>query len=194
MASSADGLGPMDIPPETIARLKRNESAQPSRAKAKNKKIIAANNRVTEAHQISLIQIEKVDIIDLFNEQTWTCQCHRVPTFNACWKFVEPTKPSGHPDSVVIGHLNNMDNGGHHLRENLGCMRHECNMKIAHTIEVSRSAKTERLSRKHRGVKKDGKPSPKRIKKKIPQPKQGMQSKSKWPSKKTAWPKRKFGQ
>jgi len=182
------------VPDEVKRRLKRAESNQRSRAKALNKKIITRNSRVKEAHQLSLIVIEKIDIVELFTEQEWSCQCDRVHGRQPCFKYVDITKSGYHPDAPVIGHINNLDNGGHHIRDNVGVMRHECNMEICHTIEKKRSSKTERLRRTHSGVKKNGQQYVKKQKSKIPARPGGLQSRSSFGNQKRPWPKRKFGQ
>lgn len=189
-----------EVPEAVKARLRRNESGQRSRAKAMNKKLIARNAVVKDAHQLELIIIEKFDIIALYEEQEWMCQCWRVPGYDGCYKYVDVTKAGQHPDAPCLGHINNLDNGGHHVADNIGIMRHSCNMAIAHTIEKTRSAKTERQRRTHSGVKKNGQKYVKKKKKAIParagglQSSSKLQSKSQWPKVKKPWPKRKFGQ
>lgn len=187
-------IQPFNVPDEVKARLRKNESNQRSRAKALNKKIIARNNKVKDAHQLSLIIIEKVDIIDLYEEQEWSCQCDRVPNHEGCYQYVDVTKTGREENAPVLGHINNLDNGGHHVRENIGIMRHKCNMEISHKVEKKRSAKTERLRRTHSGVKKNGTQHTKKKKKVIPSRPEGLQSRSSWGNKKREWPKRKFGQ
>lgn len=190
-----------NVPDEVKIRLRKNESAQRSRCKAKNKAIIKANNKVSDAHQISLIIIEKVDIIALYESQEWQCQCDRVPGHEPCFRYVDITQSGRHPDAPVLGHINNIDNGGNHVAENIGIMRHECNMKLAHKIEKTRSARTERLRRTHTGVKKDGGQYTKKRKVAIPARPEGLTGGSSFgkgrgfaKGPKKAWPKRKFGQ
>lgn len=182
------------IPDDVKARLRKNESNQRSRAKALNKKIIARNNKVKEAHQLDLIIIEKVDIVQTLEDQEMICACHMVHGHDECFKFVDVLKTGAHKDAPVIAHLNNLDNGGHHTKDNVTIMRHECNMAISHSIEKKRSAKTERVRRTHSGVKKNGDPYLKKKKKAIPARPEGLKSRSKWPDGKSKWPKRKFGQ
>jgi len=148
-------------------RIKRNNYGQRSRVKGINGNIANYNANVPKHLQKELLVIEDFDILELFDEQEWTCMCHRVPNFTGCYKYVDPSKSGREDGAPTIGHINNTANGGGHTRANVGVMRYECNAAICYDIEKTRSSKVERLSRSHSGVKANGKPYTKKKKKRI---------------------------
>ena len=167
---------PLDAPKDVIARIRKNGYGQRSRVRRANKVLEKFNAKAPPNQQKPLIIIEDFDIIELFTEQNWTCQCFRVPNHTGCYKRVDITKAGRHPEAPAIGHINNTGNGGHHVRTNVGIMRNVCNAKICYSIEKARSSKIARLSRAESGLNADGTQHAKKSKKAIPKRPWGAQA------------------
>lgn len=166
---------PLDVPAHIKGRLKRNSRSHVDRARKINKALAAANAKLPADKHKSLLEIEKFDIIDVYEEHNWTCFY--------CFRRVDIYRRGLHPDSCVVGHKVALSLGGSHTRDNVGPAHYRCNASHARAIEVPAAAKTERLRKKHLGVDRRGNQVD-------PKPKTKMKGASQWPKGKKRWPSR----
>lgn len=179
-----DPMMPLDIPDHVKDRLIKREAQQRYRINRKNREIEAANALTTEAQQIPLLPVEKVDIIQIGEDQEWTCACHEAPLYEGCYQRMDIHKTGNHPETIVIGHVIASANAGGHTPQNVRLMRNTCNMDIAHKVETGQIAKAKRSRKKNLGVTINGEEWTPPAKSKFPKPTRKMKSKSQWPKRK----------
>lgn len=126
------------LKPGTVARLRKNGRAHMGRARRLNAALQALNLAIENPRfHHPMIEIVDFDPIEVYAAANWTC--------GKCFKRVDVTKGGQHPDSCVLGHANNLANGGGHTPKNCGPWHFACNAKAAYVLEIPREAKVKRL-------------------------------------------------